>query len=378
MLHSLHIKNYRNLKELKIDSVDQINLITGKNSTGKSTILEAIAIYASRGDLHCILQLLAERGEYFRQPEYSRELSIHTLSSLFTDRIIDFSTESTILIQGKTGNITSCASTPLPDKFVGLRFVKYVDELQKTEQGDNIVKRRILSADECHTAEADSSKIGFEVTVDGNLVVPVDIDSIFPRYKHQSPRAENKFQFIKTGNIDGEINGELFDNIALTPKEQYVVDALKIVEPQVERIAFVKVENSQARSAVVRLSEATEVFPLKSMGDGINRILTIILALVNAEGGFLLVDEFENGLHYSVQEKLWKIIFKLATRLHVQVFATTHSRDCISAFEKVVNSPESSATGKLIRLDNVNGSIRQVEFRPDELKVADEQEIEIR
>ncbi|MDR2813102.1 MAG: AAA family ATPase [Prevotellaceae bacterium] len=374
MLNSLYIKNYRNLKALKIDSVAQVNLITGKNNTGKSTILEAIAIYASRGDLYCILQLLKERGEYFSQPEYSVGFSAPLLSSLFSGRIMDFSAGGSILIEGKIGNI-SHAAEPLPSKSVGLRFAKYVDELQKNEQGNNVVKGKYLSANECHAAEV-GSKIKFEVTVDGHLAISVDLD--FPRYVSKSFSAETKFQLIRTGSIDEEINGELFDSIALTPKEQYVVDALRIVEPHAERIAFVKVENSPARSAVVRLSNATEVLPLKSMGDGINRILTIILALVNVEGGFLLVDEFENGLHYSVQEKLWKIIFTLAKLLHVQVFVTTHSRDCISTFEKVANSSESSATGKLIRLDNVNGSIRQVEFRPDELKIAGEQEIEIR
>lgn len=375
MLNSLHIKNYRNLKELKIEAVDQVNLITGKNSTGKSAILEAIAIYAMRGDLYYIFQLLEKRGEHFSQPEYSVDLpNIHSLSSLFTNRVIGFSTESSILIEGK-GSITSHATDTLPSKSVGLRF-RHVDELQKNEQSDNVVKRKTLFDDKFHTENVKNSIIGFEVSIDGHSAMSVDLD--YFRYAYKSALPEDKFQFIRTGNMDEEINGELFDNIALTPKEQYVVDALKIVEPQAERIAFVKAENSQARSAVVRLSEAAEVIPLKSMGDGINRILTIILALVNVEGGFLLVDEFENGLHYSVQEKLWKIIFTLAKRLHVQVFVTTHSSDCISAFARVVNSPENSATGKLIRLENVNGSIRQVEFSPDELKIANEQEIEVR
>jgi AAA15 family ATPase/GTPase len=129
---------------------------------------------------------------------------------------------------------------------------------------------------------------------------------------------------------------------------------------------------------VIKLSEIPGVLPLKSMGDGINRILTIILALVNAENGFLLIDEFENGLHYSVQEQLWKIIFSLSKKLNVQVFVTTHSNDCISGFERELNSAGNTVTGRLIRLDNVRGSIKQVEFLPNELKIASEQEIEIR
>lgn len=114
------------------------------------------------------------------------------------------------------------------------------------------------------------------------------------------------------------------------------------------------------------------------MGDGINRVLTIILALVNSDNGFLLLDEFENGLHYSVQEKLWNIIFNLAQKLNIQVFATTHSEDCIYGFEQVLNNTNNKADGKLIRLDVINGVIRQVEFNANELKIANDQAIETR
>jgi AAA15 family ATPase/GTPase len=377
MLNSLHIKNYRNLKELNIDSVAQINLITGKNSTGKSTLLEAIAIYASKGDLSYILQLLGDRGEYSKQLHSNIVLNIHSLASLFTGRDFNFGTENSILISGTIDDSTSSAKEPPSGKSIGLRFVKYVEEFQKNEQGDSIVKNKILPDSEIQ--EAGSCKFGFGVTVDGNLAMLVDIeDPLLGKIRYKNLFAPDRFQFIKTGNIDEAINGKLFDNIALTPKEQYVIDALKIVEPKTERIAFVTDENSRIRNAVIKLSGTDKVFLLKSMGDGANRILTIILALVNAEKGFLLIDEFENGLHYSVQEKLWKIIFGLAKLLHVQVFVTTHSSDCISAFARVVNNPESAATGKLIRLDNVHGNIRQVEFLPEELKVANEQEIEIR
>ena len=114
------------------------------------------------------------------------------------------------------------------------------------------------------------------------------------------------------------------------------------------------------------------------MGDGINRILTIILALVNSDNGFLLIDEFENGLHHTVQEQLWNVIFNLAQKLNVQIFVTTHSEDCISGFENILNSPNNSLDGKLIRLDNDNGTIKQVEFNAKELKIATDQNIETR
>jgi AAA15 family ATPase/GTPase len=65
------------------------------------------------------------------------------------------------------------------------------------------------------------------------------------------------------------------------------------------------------------------------------RILQLVLKLLSAKGGFLLIDEFENGLHYSVQEKVWTLLFDTAKKLDIQIFATTHSWDCIESFTKV-------------------------------------------
>jgi AAA15 family ATPase/GTPase len=357
MLDSLLIKNYRILKEFKINSLAQINLITGKNNTGKSTVLEAIAIYASKGDLNCILQLLNNNGEYF-----GPEINVHLLSSMFHDRIITFDPQNAIVI-GNTGN----------NKYVQLQYVKYVDELQKNGHED-IIGKKILPTD----SKIENYKTGFTVRVNTSSF-PLFLEEKFSIVLgYRNLFVSDKFQFIRTWNIyDTNIAGKLFDDIILTDKEKYVIEMLKIIEPRTERIAFVQEEHSK-RSAVVKLTNMTKVLPLKSMGDGINRILSIILAMVNAENGFLLIDEFENGLHYSIQEQLWKMIFKLSQMLNIQVFVTTHSNDCISGFESVLNNPENTVEGKLIRLENINGCIKHVEYLPDELKIANKQQIETR
>jgi len=79
------------------------------------------------------------------------------------------------------------------------------------------------------------------------------------------------------------------------------------------------------------------------------RILQIAIKLVSAQGGFLLIDEFENGLHYSVQEKIWRLLFEMAEKLDIQVFATTHSWDCIESFTKVAIENETTE-GVLFRM----------------------------
>lgn len=377
MLASLNIKNYRNLKELRINSLGRVNLITGKNNTGKSTILEAIAIYATKGDLNLIYQLLGERGENFRQTEVNKnpiESNIRALSSLFTNRLVGFDKVDAISI----GSIedASFGEEKSSEKSVSLRFVKYLDETQRDTQGNVTTRKRTIIEHEVDK-QFGNFKVGIETRLgNSSYILPLDEDRPF-RMGFRGLGSNESFQFIRTRNIDRETNGKLWDNITLTDKEKYVIDALKIIEPSTERIAFIE-ENSRERTAVIKLSNTPNVLPLRSMGDGINRILTIVLALINSDNGFLLVDEFENGLHHTVQEQLWNVIFNLAQKLNVQIFVTTHSEDCISGFENILNSPNNSLGGKLIRLDNENGTVKQVEFNANELKIANDQNIETR
>jgi AAA15 family ATPase/GTPase len=374
MLESLEVKNFRCLKDFKIPSLKRINLFTGKNNTGKSTILEAIAIYAVKGDLPLIAQLIDERGENIRtkQTENCPEI----FSSLFTDRIIGFDSKDAISIGG-IEKTTSKENIPLSyNNSVALKFVKYVEVIEKHGQEGYVIirKKPVVQNKEDNIEEI--YKLGIEIG-NGNTHNLVPLDDADKLFRYSVGFNNEKVQYVRGRNIDSENNSKLFDHIALTDKEQNVIDSLKIIEPATERITFVE-EGRNERIAVIKLSDSQKVLPLKSMGDGINRVLTIILALVNSDDGFLLIDEFENGLHYSIQEQLWKIIFLMSQKLNVQVFATTHSEDCISAFESVLNSSDNTQVGKLIRLDNKNGTIIPVEFDAADLEIVNRNDIEIR
>ncbi len=375
MINSVEIKNYRSLKNLRLDDLSSVNLITGKNNTGKSTLLEAIALYASRGDRFLINELLQNRGENFKKFEENKdptELNIKTLSSLFTYRYAGFEKENELSIFASNSDFENLI--PSQNK-LSLRFVNYFEEILRDDKGLAIGNiNRIVENAYLHS----NLKKGFELKFDENShIIPLDKDRPFSGYGTIELDNSDPLEFIGTRNIDREINGRLWDNVALTQKELYVIEALQIIEPSTERITFIE-ENRGERLAIIKLSTSHIVVPLKSMGDGINRILTIILALVNAEKGFLFIDEFENGLHHTVQEKLWSIIFTLSQKLNIQVFATTHSEDCIIGFENVINNADDLQLGKLIRLDNVNGEIIQVQFDARELRIANESDIEIR
>jgi AAA15 family ATPase/GTPase len=113
------------------------------------------------------------------------------------------------------------------------------------------------------------------------------------------------------------------------------------------------------------------------MGDGIWRILGLILALVNVKDGVLLVDEIDTGLHYSVMLDMWKIVCQVAKRLNVQVFATTHNSDCWKSLAAVANSENALENGITIqRIEK--GKPASIIFDEQEMAIAAERDIEVR
>ena len=178
--------------------------------------------------------------------------------------------------------------------------------------------------------------------------------------------------------VSNEIS-RLWDEIVLTDDEAIALDALSLVfGDRVERTASVGDGVGGARRRMlVKLANHTHPVPLRSLGDGATRMFGVALALANCRDGFLLIDEVENGIHYTVQREFWGMVLRAAHAHNAQVLATTHSKDCIDGFAAAaLGCPEIS--GNLIRIDRHNGELHAVEYSMDELETAAEQNIEVR
>jgi AAA15 family ATPase/GTPase len=81
---------------------------------------------------------------------------------------------------------------------------------------------------------------------------------------------------------------------------------------------------------------------LKNFGDGVKQYISIICSLYATKDSYLFLDEIENGIHYSNLDKLWEIILTVSKEQNVQVFATTHSKECIDSFNRVQRKLEES------------------------------------
>ena len=198
------------------------------------------------------------------------------------------------------------------------------------------------------------------------------------------PSSGRKFplaRFVNSSSMERTaMLGALWENIVLTEREPYVLEALQIIDDKISAVA-VTGDSSRSRSsfrrAMVRSSEFPRRVPLRSFGDGMNRLFGIILSLVNVSGGILLIDEFENGLHHTLQVGAWDMVFRLAEKLNVQVLATTHSFDCVAAFARAAAAHE-EIEGLMLRIDQFGDQMDVVEYTERDLQVAVRQRIEVR
>ena len=184
--------------------------------------------------------------------------------------------------------------------------------------------------------------------------------------------------FVGTMDIEYRLN-HMWDQILLTPNEEKVTEALRIIEPSIERVASLSRPSVRGAPSpiVLRLSNTETRVPIGSMGDGLKRLLVLSVNLVTSAGGALLVDEIDTGLHYSVLAQMWQLLIETAARLSVQVFASTHSLDCIQALASICEKfPHLGSEVAVHRLQE--GSESTVRYSANDLALAIRHEMEIR
>lgn len=194
-----------------------------------------------------------------------------------------------------------------------------------------------------------------------------------------SPMIPYKFIGLNSPNLIDL--ARLWNEIALTENEHRTIEALRtVLGLEIERIAFIGygTQDPFAHPGVlIKLFNQTEPISLNSLGESAIRLFHVVLSLVNYSDGLVLIDEAEQGLHYSVQGKYWELIVRIAHEFNIQVIATTHSFDCIKgiavANERVVQNDTT-----VIRLYDDGNQIKSIEFDQRDIETAAIHGVEVR
>lgn len=327
MIEALNIENFKLFKQLKIPTLKRVNLIAGKNNVGKTALLEAFRIRLSEADPSVIHNIIFERGDW------EKGRALESFSSLFYGK----NYRNLLLI----GNF----EFTLLDKSDGYLEDFRIRKIKKTKPSYPNTGGVFRVLDNGKKIETNEDLIG---------------------------NSRDFANFIPASKID---NAKLWSNILLSKKEEMMTEMMQSIIPEVVRVS-VKPDTNEP---IVRLKDADLPVPLKNFGHGANRFFSIALAFVNSEKKYLMIDEIENGLHHSVLEEIWENVFKMAKKLDVQVFATTHSEACISAFSYVLQQEEFKSEGCYFRISKEKeGVFKPVYYNQEELELALSGNIEIR
>lgn len=393
MLKSLLIKNYRGLEDFQVERLGRVNLIVGKNNSGKSTVLEALRLYAASGHRSVLEQIAADHDERYVVADNDDDESELPFEHLFTGRVFP---QDGAAIQ--VGELNS-------DQALKINYVHFLEEVMQSssEDGSIIERRRRRPIFPSQVTEIDSELLigqGLQLHK-GKHAVSLEFRTVThrPLSRIRAPELPGTlpYSYIPTRLVEMDELAAEWDQIALTDHEKTLKAALRIIEPDLEDLAFVSkderyvrreivdsrtIQRMPQRAAKVRLDGVAKPISLTSMGDGMQRLLQLVLKALPARGGLLLIDEFENGLHYSIQKQVWELVFELAHKHDIQVFATTHSWDCIKTFAKVALE-RSDVEGVLFRVgksarSSDKGKAIATVFNEERLFQITEADIEVR
>ena len=370
MINSLEITNFRCFERFEARDLARVNLLVGMNNSGKTSLLEAIELWAARGGPYAaqVLQgILERRGEYHRTMEpHQPELSF-PVRHLFRGHALEL--DQWLEIAARHGDMVRPIRATFRSRGTGHPDQSILPGLDEADADGKPVENP------SHLLIGKSSSEGY-----GLRLRP---DGTFRGTRFQGiPPQKDVYptRFVTTQSLAPSEVAILFGEYVLTEEEQRIVSALQIIEPSIERLALAvgDVNHGPERAGiVVKCTGQTQRIPIGSMGDGIWRMLALALGLVGTRGGILLVDEIDTGLHFSVMTRMWRLIIETAQRLDVQVFATSHSRDCYeslaTALQDLAPSPGTAAIHRIER-----DKRRTVAFDDQEIIIAAERGIEVR
>ncbi|MBK6688021.1 MAG: AAA family ATPase [Deltaproteobacteria bacterium] len=305
-LTTVDIENYRCFQKLAVEGLSRVNLFVGRNNSGKTAFLEAVEAVVSESSPFVLYRASVERGEV---------------------RAVQRRDEP------------GAVAIDIRRWFHGHRLEPGVGLRLKASGEKPLSLSRTIEANPDPTLP-----LGLMLTLERHLSIgvppplPIMPDGFLgagspARFVDFGLSMQRPVCFVTTRRLSASELLPMWSKLVLTPSEGDVLTALQSLEPSIDRFAMTG-SNGDA-SAQVLFKGAREPVPLGSLGEGTTRMLTLALSLATARGGVLLIDEIETGLHYTSHRSTWRLVIETAKRLDVQVFATTHSKDCLEAVARL-------------------------------------------
>ena len=357
MLKEFYARNFRGFKEIKIKNLKRINVFTGANGCGKTSLLEIPFLLAGANNAQLVISLYNFRNESELIPGYDR-----FFKDIFYD--LDISNSIELWSRGefrknlKTTKRT-LKITPTESKFDELGQEK-INGLKFDFRGPNGPKQGKIFW-ESETQSVDSS---VKTQVKHRLTV-------------KTPQSKDSMQCYFASPYYTGVWGQahrLLTDLTKKGKMRSLIENLKIIESSLENLLPL----SEQRISVIYADIGREnLLPVSLLGGGFANMLHIILDASVIQNGIFLIDEIEDGLHFSIISKLIEFLFTISEKNNIQLFVSTHSEEIINAFVNAATKKNFSDIG-LFRLSKKEGVEKATFFSINEIVSSREMNAELR
>jgi hypothetical protein len=372
MYTRFRIQNFKGFRDLEFDDLARINLLAGKNNTGKTSVLEALLLHTGNYDFDTVLHATADF------PASKSRVAKLDWDSIFTD----YDTQQEIVIDGNFNHVRQYGKIPFLSSKVQLSWRKpnsshalLIDRLSSigTEEPDTSntyildIRPKLFEwanlAGQYHFYRCDIAihrSIDVRECSDSGFVPSLFIDS--------NRRIHPDIDVNRFGEI------EFSDNLAL------LTDAMKSIDSRVESVSAIP--RNGVTSLYARVGQKRPI-PILGMGEGMQRLTSILLAMGTLQDGIILIDEIENGFHTSTFSDVWRAIDQASKDFNVQVFATTHDYEVIAAAHKHFSTANVNGEGYPFRLHRLDrhvktGELLRTTYSPESLETSIEAGWEVR
>lgn len=304
MLNNIEIKNFKGIKDLKLENFSKINFFVGKANTGKTSILEALYAFLLKNPNDIMLLLDVRRmhidSDAFQSFFYDYTLEKKpTIKSGDAELIIDCDRNS------QYTNISTNKNNTITDLSNGINEINFIYQNSQGKKTFNIKK------------------------------IFLNLDQI--QFQH-SLNLEGSFVFPEINDVDFIYQGSFYDNnlmeylskiVEEKEKKEDLKKICKDFSEDIEELYFSK------NKIVIQKTNLKNAINFKLLGEGFKKYIAIQASILS-EKKYILIDELENGLHYEGIEKLLNAILK--TNDDVQFFITTHNLELLQKLSEILHN----------------------------------------
>lgn len=302
MIKSIHIQNFRCFEDLKLNGFGRVNLIGGLNNSGKTVLLEGIYMGVSQNP-QTLIDL--KEARYNNANIWKTAYRETAWNDLFynQEKTRKVTIESTLGKKARKNTVIEFIDNP---------YQRNQELLVAYQHNEKLFSKGKIILNEDNSIEGKSISFKDEFReLDESLTI---------------------YYFLSKSLTKNLVS--LYSKLEIAGNSDIVLEGIQVIDKSIIDLKIV----SLSRPALYVKRENEPLTAIQLLGDAIQKLATITILMLESQNGILLIDEIENGIHYANQPKVWELIFKLARKFNVQIFATSHSKEMTEAFCKAADS----------------------------------------